>query len=286
MNQNRRTFLKNSFALGAGSFIAPELIWSKSPNKTITVLHTNDFHSRLEAFPANHKTFAGKGGITQLKTVIDRETNSNSILLDCGDVFQGTPYFNLFGGKVEYQWMNQAGYKATTLGNHEFDLGAEHLADVFNQNAQFDLLNCNYDVSQTPLRDIVKPYNTYQVGKCKVGVIGVGIDLSDLVAEPMRKGLLYKDPISIVNHHAHHLKHVEHCDFVVVISHLGYQYNSPKIDDLKLAQTTQNIDLIMGGHTHTFLEKPTDTLNSVGKQVLVNQAHWAGLVVGKVQLEM
>ena len=286
MNQNRRTFLKNSLALGAASLIAPELIWAKSPKKSLTILHTNDFHSRLEAFPANHKTFAGKGGIAQLKTVIDRETTNNSILLDCGDVFQGTPYFNLFGGKIEYLWMNQAGYKATTLGNHEFDLGIQHLADVFKQYAQFDLLNCNYNVSQTPLKDIVKPYNIYQIGQSKVGVIGVGIDLSDLVAEPMRKGLIYNDPISPVNHYAHLLKHKEKCDFVLVISHLGYQYNSNKIDDLKLAQNTQNIDLIMGGHTHTFLEKPTPTLNQIGKVVMVNQAHWAGLVLGKVQLEL
>lgn len=287
MSQNRREFIKNSVVISAASLLPSQWLWAKKQSKSVTILHTNDFHSRLEAFPANHKSFAGKGGISQLKTVIDREIaqHPNALLLDCGDVFQGTPYFNIFGGKVEYQWMNLAGYKATTLGNHEFDLGIQHLADTFTQYAKFDLLNCNYDVAQSPLKDIIKPYNIYHVGQTKIGVIGVGIDLGDLVAEPMRKGIKYLDPIPLVNQHAHFLKHTEKCDFVVVISHLGYQYDSNKIDDIKLAKNTQNINLIMGGHTHTYLEKPTVVSNSKNQEVLVNQAHWAGLVLGKIQLE-
>ncbi len=290
MKFSRRQFLKSTTAAAISSVVIPDILKAKDVNtiatnstKTITILHTNDFHSRLESFPENHK-LAHQGGITNIHNLLKIHKDENALLLDCGDVFQGTPYFNIFQGKVEYEWMNLAGYKATTLGNHEFDLGIQHLADTFRKYAKFDLLNCNYNLTNTPLQDLVKPYEIYTVNQLNVGVIGVGLDLTDLVTEKNRAGITYQDPIVNVQYWADYLKHKKRCNAVVVISHLGYKYESPKIDDLKLAAATSNIDVILGGHTHTFLTEPTKTFNKLGKSVIVNQAHWAGLVLGKIQL--
>ncbi len=289
MKSSRRKFLKTSSAAAISALLVPDILNAASAEsqnhtakKSITLLHTNDFHSRLESFPNNHK-LSGQGGIINIHNLLKIHKDENTLLLDCGDVFQGTPYFNIFQGKVEYEWMNIAGYKATTLGNHEFDLGIQHLADTFINYAQFDLLNCNYNLTNTPLHDIVKPYEIYTVNKLKVGVIGVGLDLTDLVTEKNRKGIIYQDPIAKVQYWADYLKLKKQCNAVVVISHLGYQYNTPKIDDLKLAAATTNVDVILGGHTHTLLAEPNRVLNKNGKQVIVNQAHWAGLVLGKIQ---
>jgi len=290
MKTSRRKFLKTSSTAAISALLLPDILKAaaadsqnhKIAKKTITLLHTNDFHSRLESFPNNHK-LSGQGGIINIHNLLKIHKDENSLLLDCGDVFQGTPYFNIFQGKVEYEWMNIAGYKATTLGNHEFDLGIQHLADTFKKYAKFDLLNCNYILTNTPLEDIVKPYEIYTVNQLKVGVIGVGLDLTDLVTEKNREGIKYQDPIAKVQYWADYLKHKKRCNAVVVISHLGYQYNTPKIDDLKLAAATSNVDVILGGHTHTLLTEPNRILNKIGKPVIVNQAHWAGLVLGKIE---
>ena len=284
MKTNRRSFIKSSTTAILGSALFPHWLDATvlSKPKSITILHTNDFHSRLEAFPSNHK-WAGQGGVTNIQNLLSVHKNEHSLLLDCGDVFQGTPYFNFFKGKVEYEWMNLAGYKASTMGNHEFDLGVQHLADTINQYAQFDMLNCNYNLKDTPLNDIIKPYEIYTVNGLKIGVIGVGLQLDDLVIEENRKGIIYNNPIPIVEHWSEFLKKEKKCNAVVVISHLGYQYNSPKIDDLKLAASTSYVDVILGGHTHTYLTEPTQVINKKGKPVIVNQAHWAGLVLGKIE---
>lgn len=290
MKTSRRKFLKTSSAAAISALLLPDTLKSAAADienrqvkKTITLLHTNDFHSRLEPFPKSHK-LSGQGGIINIHNLLNIHKDENSLLLDCGDVFQGTPYFNFFKGKVEYEWMNIAGYKASTLGNHEFDLGVQHLSDMVNQYAQFDMLNCNYNLENTPLKDRVKPFEIYTVNRSKIGVIGVGLDLVDLVTEENRQGIQYQDPIPMVERWSEYLKKVKKCSAVVVISHLGYQYNSPKIDDLKLAASTSYVDVILGGHTHTFLEKPTEIKNKIGKTVCVNQAHWAGLVLGKIEL--
>ncbi len=292
MKISRRKFLKSTSAAAISALAIPDLLKASTLNtlnhpakKSITILHTNDFHSRIESFPANHK-LSGQGGIMNIYNLLKIHKDENTLLLDCGDVFQGTPYFNIFQGKVEYEWMNIAGYKATTLGNHEFDLGIQHLADTFRKYAKFDLLNCNYNLTETPLQDLVKPYEIYTVNHLKIGVIGVGLDLTDLVTEKNRAGIVYQDPIAKVQYWADYLKQKKRCSAVVVISHLGYQYNTTKIDDLKLAAATSNIDVILGGHTHTYLTEPNKINNKIGKPVIVNQAHWAGLVLGKIDLSV
>ena len=260
---------------------------SKKKKRRICVLHTNDFHSHFEAFPPNHSTWPSQGGITHLGGLIQeiRKTEENVLLFDCGDVFQGTPYFNFFEGKPELQWMQKMGYQAGTLGNHDFDLGIDHLAKLKNNNS-IPLVNCNYEFDHSALQNIVKKHIIIQQGGVKIGVTGCTINLEGLLTPDMYKGIVYHDPIEPIQKEVDFLRNQEKCDLVFVLSHLGYEYRDEKVDDLKLAKNTHGIDAIMGGHTHTFLDKPTLVKNLKGKDVIVNQAAWAGLQLGKLVFEI
>ncbi len=261
---------------------------AKSKKRLVTILHTNDFHSRFEAFEQQNKRWGNQGGIARMKDLIDRErvTDPNLFLFDSGDVFQGTPYFNIFKGHPELEWMNKAGYDATTIGNHDFDLGIEHLFNI-RQQYNTPTVNCNYQFdSRWKERNLIQPFKIIQKNDVKLGVIGVGIDLKGLLSENSYSGLTYTDPIEMVQRTANFLKLEEQCDIIVVLSHLGYKYNNNKIDDLKLAARTQYIDAILGGHTHTFLPEPTLIKNKKGQNILVNQAGWAGLQLGKLVFEL
>jgi 5'-nucleotidase len=283
---SRRKFLKQMALAGAMLPAIPELLGAAARKETLLVMHTNDFHSRMDPFPEKHPKFGGQGGIAKLSTLIHgvRQENKQTLLLDCGDIFQGTPYFNVFGGVAEIQWMNQAGYDAGTLGNHDFDNGVEKLASVLG-HAQFPVVNCNYTVSGTALESIVKPWIVKQVGRKRIGITGLGINPEGLILDRLCKGIVYQDPIQAVQTVVDTLKSRERCDAVIVLSHLGYSYEGPQIDDKKLAAATHGIDLILGGHTHTFLEQAEPVRNAKGKTVYVNQAGWAGLKLGRVAIE-
>jgi 5'-nucleotidase len=291
---NRRRFIKRSLLFLGGTLTLPYIDLFAKPlslenkkTKRICVLHTNDFHSHFEAFPSTHPTWPNQGGILQLGGLIQqiRSEEENVLLFDCGDVFQGTPYFNFFEGKPELQWMEKMGYHAGTLGNHDFDLGIDHLAKLKSTNA-IPLVNCNYDFEKTSLKNIVKKHLIIEKGGLKIGITGASIHLQGLLTEDMYKGIIYNDPINPVQNEVNYLRNKEKCDLVFVLSHLGYEYQDDKIDDLKLAKKTYGIDAILGGHTHTFLEKPTEVQNSKGKTVIVNQAGWAGLQLGKLVFEI
>lgn len=283
----RREFIKKSIWLGA-VLAFPGGLLAGLRKKKLLILHTNDFHSRLESFPADHPKYAGQGGIARLKTMIDEAKNGADahLLLDCGDVFQGTPYFNSFGGIPEYQWMNTAGYTASTLGNHDFDMGIEHLAEMITKYAEFSVVNCNYDLSETPLKNLVKPYITVKRAGVKIGITGLGIDPAGLIPDHLCKGVKYNDPVASLKDTVKTLKKKEKCNLVIVLSHLGYEYKTGQIDDRKLAAKTSGIDMILGGHTHTFLDAAVKLKNADGKDVIVNQAGWAGLRLGKISLEV
>ncbi len=260
----------------------------KSQNRNVTIIHTNDFHSRFEPFESQNKRWGNQGGIARMKDLIDfeRSIDPNLFLFDSGDVFQGTPYFNIFKGHPELEWMKKAGYDATTIGNHDFDLGIEHL---FQIRKQYDIptLNCNYQLEdQWKQQNLIQPFKIIEKNGIKLGVIGVGIELKGLLSELSYKGLTYSDPIDNVQKTANYLKQEEKCDMIIVLSHLGYKYNNDKIDDLKLAARTYHIDAILGGHTHTFLDEPTMVKNSRGQKVIVNQAGWAGLRLGKLAFSL
>ena len=259
--------------------------FSNSKASKITILHTNDVHSHIEPFGPNEGNNANKGGVARRATLIEnvRNENPNTLLLDAGDIFQGTPYFNFFGGEVEFKLMSMLKYDVATIGNHDFDNGIEGLYKQL-PHANFDFVSANYDFSNTIMDTHVKPYKLFNKGGVKIGVFGLGIELLGLVNKEAFKETTYLDPIEIAQDMSRILKDDEKCDLVICISHLGYAYkNEPtKISDLKLAKATKNIDLIIGGHTHTFLDKPTVETNAEGKKVLVNQVGCYGLYLGKI----
>lgn len=281
----RRTFLKQTAAVGALTGIGSLGLLSFSENykKQLTILHTNDVHSHIEPFPANDVTYPNQGGIARRYSLIQKikQENPNTLLLDAGDIFQGTPYFNFYGGEIEFKLMSKLGYEAATLGNHDFDNGIDGLYAQL-PHANFEFLCSNYDFSNTVMDGHTKNYRIFQKNGLKVGVFGLGIELHGLVLKKLYKETQYLDPVGIAQEVSNTLKNVENCDLVICLSHLGYHYQNDKIDDLKLAAQTKNIDLIIGGHTHTFLPKPTITKNSEGKNMLINQVGWAGVNLGRI----
>lgn len=290
---NRRSFIKKtgiaSSVLGVAgtSLLTSTWLDANASAKKITILHTNDVHSRIDAFDSNHSKYANRGGVARRYAYIKmvKEENPNTLVLDAGDSFQGTPYFNFYGGELEFKLMSKMGYHASTLGNHEFDNGIENIAAQL-QHAEFSMLNANYNFKNTILDGLVKPYQTYEMDGIKIGVFGLGIQLEGLVSKKFYKETQYNDPVEITTDIVKQLKEEEECDLVICLSHLGYNYSGRKICDIKLAQRTRNIDLIIGGHTHTFLEKPTIVENLDFKTVLVNQVGWAGLNVGRIDFYM
>ncbi|MCZ2141549.1 MAG: metallophosphatase [Bacteroidia bacterium] len=260
-------------------------LFAKNKIVKITILHTNDWHSRIEPFPKDGGKYAGLGGVETRAALIQkiREQESNVLLLDAGDIFQGTPYFNFFGGELEFKLMSKMKYDVATLGNHDFDNGIDGIIRQL-PHATFEFINCNYSFEGTTLKEAVKPYKIFTKGGIRIGVIGVGVDLNGLVANNLWKQIKYNDPVGIVNEISTHLKSTEKCDFVICLSHLGYEYKDDKISDIRLAENSENIDLIIGGHTHTFLAKPVQVKNKKNKYVIINQVGWAGLQLGKIDL--
>ncbi len=284
---NRRKFIQQSGAsavlIGVGSLGLQS--FTKSGAKHITILHTNDVHSHVDPFPSTDSRNPNKGGAARRASLIKsiRQENPNTLLFDAGDMFQGTPYFNYYGGELEFKLMSIMGYDAATIGNHDFDNGIDGLHKQL-PHAKFELLSTNYDFKNTVLDGIVKDYKIFVKDGIKIGVFGLGIELDGLVDKRLYKETNYLDPISIAQETSRILNEEEKCDLVVCLSHLGYNYRkySEKIADLKLASLTSGIDLIIGGHTHTFLKKPTITKNKLGKNMLINQVGWAGINLGRL----
>ncbi len=249
----------------------------------ITILHTNDVHSRIEPFPLSDPKWPGLGGVARRAALINeiRQQEKNVLLLDVGDIFQGTPYFNLYGGELELKLMTQMGYDATTIGNHDFDNGMDGLLKQM-PHANFPFLCANYDFSDTPLAGKTTPYKVFVKDGIRIGVFGIGIELAGLVDKKLYGSTIYIDPLAKAAEYAHHLKSEEKCDLIICLSHLGYNYKEKKVNDVMLAQQSKNIDLILGGHTHTLLEKPVSYKNSDDKEVLIAQVGWAGIRLGKI----
>ncbi len=292
----RRKFIRNT---SAASMIAGAGLWSntalaagffttveeKESFKKITILHTNDTHSHIE--PINGGRDDGKGGVARRAALIKkvRNENPNTILLDCGDIFQGTPYFNFYGGELEIKLMSMMGYDAATIGNHDFDAGIDGLYKQL-PHADFDFVISNYDFSNTIMEGQTKPYKVMVKDGVRIGMFGLGIQLDGLVAPKMFKETEYLDPLMVAQDMVIALREKEQCDIVICMSHLGYKYGSSKISDTTLAQQTSGIDLIIGGHTHTFLEQPDLVTNAVGETVMVNQVGCYGINVGRIDFYM
>ncbi|MDF1672869.1 MAG: metallophosphatase [Vicingaceae bacterium] len=285
---NRRTFIKQ-IAIAGGGLAAINLVplssfaRSKKDFTKLTILHTNDVHSRIEPFPINDPKYPGLGGAARRAALIERirTTEQNVLLMDAGDVFQGTPYFNKYNGEIDFKLMSLMNYDVATIGNHDFDNGIEGLKKML-PHANFPFVNSNYDFSKTILNGEILPHKIFIKDNIKIGVFGVGVELEGLVGKDLYKETIYNDPIEIANKKATYLKKEEHCNIVVCLSHLGYSYKSNKISDLIMAKQTSNIDIIIGGHTHTFLEKPTIIKNKENKATLINQVGWAGINLGRI----
>lgn len=287
---NRRKFVRN-LSLGAGAIALSAPSFSQSlftkKAKKITILHTNDTHSNIDPFPDNHTKFPGMGGVAKRHALIQqiRQEEEHLLLLDSGDIFQGTPYFNLFNGVLEMRLMSELGYDAATMGNHDFDIGLEGFKTA-KKHANFPFLCANYDFSETILKDLTQPYKIFQKGGLDIGIFGIGVELAGLVPSEKYDKTKYLDPIHTANSIAKELKN-KGCDLIICLSHLGFDYaDTSRLSDRKLAKLSSHIDLILGGHSHTFLEKPTVELNQKGQPVVINQVGYAGLYVGRIDIDI
>ena len=283
---NRRNFLRNLGLVGGSLALSQMPTLTKANiNKEvkITILHTNDVHSRVEPFPMDGSRLQGLGGVARRSTLINkiRSEENNVLLFDAGDIFQGTPYFNLFDGEVELTLMSKLKYDAGTFGNHEFDNGIPGILKHFDK-ANFPFLTANYDFTNTALAGKTKDYTIFERSGIKIGVFGLCVDIEGLVDKKNYEGMKYLDPIAVANKIVPTLKQKHKCDIVICLSHLGFSYEEDKISDLKLAAATKDIDLIIGGHTHTYLEKPVEVKNESGKMTIVNQAATGGAILGRI----
>jgi 5'-nucleotidase len=282
---SRREFLKKS-AIGGGLLLAgsfPLESLAGATEERLTILHTNDVHSRLEPFPMDGGKFAGQGGVAARSALIQkiRQEGRHVLLLDAGDIFQGTPYFNLYKGEPEMKAMSMMGYDAVTMGNHDFDAGVEGFARQL-PHASFPVLTANYDFTGTALEGKTRPWMVVRKGGIKIGIFGLGIKLRGLVPDDAYGKTQYIEPIQVARSVSERLRKKERCDLVICLSHLGYEYDYQKVSDKILARETDHIDLIIGGHTHTFLDEPTVIKNRAGRDVVINQAGWAGLRLGRL----
>src|SRR5215211_1121442 len=279
---NRRTFLSTSAAFGATLAAFPrDLLNATVADTVITILHTNDTHSQIDPLPANDRN-AGMGGVARRATLVKRirKENPNTLLIDAGDVLQGTPYFNFYKGEVEYKTMSAIGYDVGTLGNHEFDNGVEALAAAL-KFANFDIVSANYDVKGTVLEQRVKRYVVKTVGDIRIGLFGLGVSPVALITPANFKGVTYIDPLIAARDVVKKLREEERCSLVICMSHLGYVEKGDKGDSFVAAQV-DGIDFIASGHTHTFMEQPVTQTQPCGAKTLIFQVGKSGIYVGRV----
>ena len=285
MRIDRRKFIQQSSLAGAALFasaVLPNDVFAEKEFDRITILHTNEVHSQLEPFPMDGSKNAGMGGVAGRASVIKqiRAENANVLLLDAGDIFQGTPYFNLYHGEPEIKAMSMMGYDAATMGNHDFDKGIENFATQI-KDANFPIIICNYNFSNTAMDNKFIPYKIFQKGNLKIGVLGVGIELKGLVAENLYEKTVYQEPIESANRTAEILRK-NNCDMIICLSHIGYKYAEAKVSDEILAKECFDIDLIIGGHTHKFFDSPKVYQNQRGGDTVVNQVGWGGIQLGRL----
>lgn len=284
--RSRRDFFKKlgmgGLFLGLGGYALPSKA-AKNKLTKITLLHTNDMHSHIDPFPDSDPKHPGLGGFSRINALVKRirAEEENTLLLDCGDIYQGTPYFNFFKGEAELKLMSQTGYDAGTIGNHEFDNGLVGISSQMG-HMNFPFINSNYDFTGTVLDGKVSPYKTFNKEGVKIGVFGLGIELEGLVSNKNWEGVKFIDPIFMAEKMVSILKEKEQCDLVICLSHLGYSSNSGGMCDMKLAKETSGIDVILGGHSHTLLETATRVRNLDEKEVVINQVGWAGIALGRI----
>lgn len=261
-------------------------LWAQQA-KEIVILHTNDTHSRVEPISTAdpNPEYAGRAGFVRRVTMIKeaRKQEPELLLFDCGDFSQGSPFYNMFKGETEVSLMNLMGYDAVTIGNHEFDFGLDNMARLFKM-ANFPVVCANYGVKGTVLEDCVKEYIILKRKGVKIGVFGLSPQMDGLVQAKNCVGMEFKNPIEVANEVAAHLKEVEHCDLVICLSHLGFQ--GKPFSDEELIPNTRNIDVVLGGHSHTYFEEPKFYENLDGEPVPMQQMGKNAIYVGKMKITM
>lgn len=245
----------------------------------IVILHTNDTHSQVEPTDINEARNANMGGYARRMGVIDsiRAAEKHVLLFDAGDYWQGTPYFNFYNGRIEIEAMNRMQYDAATIGNHEFDNGVDTMIAVLRE-ARFPLVVSNYVVENKELRKMLRPFQIIERGGLKIGVFGLGVQPEGLILDTNYKGVKYIDAAKSGRETSDYLRKVKNCDLVICLSHNGYE------TDLEIARNSSNIDIIIGGHSHTMLENHTAP-NADGRPIIIAQVGKSALYLGKIELE-
>ncbi len=288
---DRRDFLASFAAAAVASHLPLGAAEAPVSSSRITLLHTNDTHSHIEPFGPGNGPISGLGGVARRATLLRqlRSQLGSVLLLDAGDTFQGTPYFNRYKGRLDYQLMRMLGYDAGTLGNHDFDNGVGMLVKAMqameqlkHSNPPFTFVNCNFDFKGTPaLGRRVRPYLIREFPGIRVGITGVGVAFAGLVAPKNHNGIGWKDPYESLQPVVKRLREVDKVDLVVVLSHLGYDMKGTAPDDLQMPGQVAGIDAIIGGHSHTFLDAPTRVPQTKG-ETLIFQVGFGGVNLGRM----
>lgn len=257
-----------------------------SAQKQLTILHTNDTHSCIMPLSENlaDTMLAGRGGFVRRIAMLEKErrTEPDLLLFDSGDFSQGSSYYTLFKGDVEVGLMNRMHYDAGTIGNHEFDFGLKNMARVFAA-LNYPIVCANYKFSQYGLDKIVKPYVILKRNGVKIGVFGLSPELDGLVDRKNYEATQYLDPVATAQAMAD-LLHKKKCDVVICLSHLGW--NEDGMSDQEMISKTRGIDLVLGGHSHTYFEKLRYVKNLDGKPIPVDQNGKHGIFLGKMKLSL
>lgn len=286
---SRGRFIKQALAFSAGAITFGSFQSAISSFYSIagalTILYTNDTHARLDPFPANSLEHAGLGGIARRANLVRqiRKSQKHVLLLDAGDVFHGTPWFDVYGGEVDLELMSEMGYDAMAVGNHEFDHGLNAFAEAADKST-FPILAANYGTRNTPLNDIIRRFIVKEVAGLKVGIFGLGIRLNGVVDAKLYGSVQSRDPEIWASGMVKSLRQYHNCDLIICLSHLGYSYNDRRMDDLTIARKIAGIDIIIGGHTHTFLDSPKRVINPEGKTTFVTQMGHSGIRLGRIDI--
>ena len=273
-------------------FLAVMLLFTLSVSaqkgKQLTILHTNDTHSTIQPLKENlaDTMKAGRAGFLRRIAMIkeERQKDPELLLFDSGDFSQGSAYYTLFKGDVEIGLMNRMGYDCSTIGNHEFDFGMENMARLFKM-ANFPIVCSNYDFTGTILEGLVKPYIILRRKGIKIGVFALDPKMEGLVFAKNCQGIKYLDPIEVANEMAFKLKHKEKCDLVICVSHLGWEPITQMGDPMMISHS-RNIDIVLGGHSHSYFLNPQVVKDADGKDVPVDQNGKHAIFVGKLVLNM
>ncbi|NOZ12695.1 MAG: bifunctional metallophosphatase/5'-nucleotidase [Acidobacteria bacterium] len=281
----RRDFIKGMGLLAGSTVLARPMDWLFPKENTLHIIHTNDIHSHIDPFPKTDRRYPDMGGYARRATLFKqlRQHYKNTLFVDAGDVFQGTPYFNYYEGKLDYELMSKLGYEIGTLGNHDFDLGVDKLLAAL-QKCNFKMVNANYIITNPLLRNRVTPYTIVHRGNAKIGVFGLGVTFKGLVTPDHHLGLQYSDPVSTAEKTVRALREKERCNVVICLSHLGIDGADGEPGDIQLAENVSGIDVIVGGHSHTFMDSPMMVSTPSGWTTLIHQVGWAGIWVGHIKI--